>query len=85
MTQGIPSDSFNVPSLRNVRSDEAKETSQKKFLRTDPQPSTSDRIPERYTPSPKGRGQAGGRDLEMGGGMRAEKVTERGKGGAYKR
>lgn len=65
MTQGIPSDSFNAP-LRNVRSDEVKETSQE-FLQTDPQPSISDRIPERHTPSPKGRGQAGGRDLEKGG------------------
>lgn len=67
MTQDIPSDSFNAP-LRNVRSDEVKETSQK-FLRTDP--SISDRIPERHTPSPKGRGQAGGRDLEKGGGNKS--------------
>lgn len=82
MTQGIPSDSFNAP-LRNVSGDEVKETSQE-FLQTDPQPSISDRILERH--SPKGRGQAGGRDLQKGGeGMRAEKVTERGKGGAYKK
>lgn len=83
MTQGIPSDSFNVP-LRNVRSDKVKETSQK-FLWTDPQPSISDRIPERHTPVLREKGRLDGETWRRGEGMRAEKVTERGKGGAYKK